>query len=201
MSSRSRAHRRPGGVHEDVRRRPDAGGARRRHPVHRCSCRRSCACWAGNWWAPKPLARLHRRIGISEIDRRPDPRGETAERAASALWKPSMCPFSPSATARPALVLVSSPVDEILDATTDVLREVGHAKVVSIRSVAQRVCVTPPSSDLHFADKDGRCWYAACVLLLRGAGRRNQRARWTSRRRSRCCAHRAGVCPFRDENA
>ena len=44
--------------------------------------------------------------------------------------------------------------DEILDATTDLLLETGHAKDVSIRSVAQRVGVTPPSIYLHFADKN-----------------------------------------------
>lgn len=44
--------------------------------------------------------------------------------------------------------------DEILDATTDLLLETGHVKGVSIRSVAQRVGVTPPSIYLHFADKD-----------------------------------------------
>jgi AcrR family transcriptional regulator len=44
--------------------------------------------------------------------------------------------------------------DEILDATTDLLLETGHVKAVSIRSVAQRVGVTPPSIYLHFADKD-----------------------------------------------
>ncbi|MCV7220236.1 TetR/AcrR family transcriptional regulator [Mycolicibacterium elephantis] len=44
--------------------------------------------------------------------------------------------------------------DEILDATTDLLLETGNAKAVSIRSVAQRVGVTPPSIYLHFADKD-----------------------------------------------
>lgn len=44
--------------------------------------------------------------------------------------------------------------EEILDATTDLLLEIGHAKDVSIRSVAQRVGVTPPSIYLHFADKD-----------------------------------------------
>jgi AcrR family transcriptional regulator len=44
--------------------------------------------------------------------------------------------------------------DEILDATTELLLETGHAKAVSIRSVAQRVGVTPPSIYLHFADKD-----------------------------------------------
>src|SRR3954454_15375294 len=43
---------------------------------------------------------------------------------------------------------------EILDATKDLLLETGHAKAVSIRSVAQRVGVTPPSIYLHFADKD-----------------------------------------------
>ncbi len=44
--------------------------------------------------------------------------------------------------------------EEILDATTELLLDTGHAKAVSIRSVAQRVGVTPPSIYLHFADKD-----------------------------------------------
>ncbi|WP_458316916.1 TetR/AcrR family transcriptional regulator [Mycolicibacterium brisbanense] len=44
--------------------------------------------------------------------------------------------------------------EEILDAATELLLETGHAKAVSIRSVAQRVGVTPPSIYLHFADKD-----------------------------------------------
>jgi len=44
--------------------------------------------------------------------------------------------------------------DEIRDAATELLLETGHAKAVSIRSVAQRVGVTPPSIYLHFADKD-----------------------------------------------
>lgn len=43
--------------------------------------------------------------------------------------------------------------DEILQATTELLLETGHARSVSIRSVAQRVGVTPPSIYLHFADK------------------------------------------------
>jgi AcrR family transcriptional regulator len=44
--------------------------------------------------------------------------------------------------------------EEILDAATGLLLETGHAKAVSIRLVAQRVGVTPPSIYLHFADKD-----------------------------------------------
>jgi AcrR family transcriptional regulator len=44
--------------------------------------------------------------------------------------------------------------EEILDVTTELLLETGHAKAVSIRLVAQRVGVTPPSIYLHFADKD-----------------------------------------------
>ncbi len=44
--------------------------------------------------------------------------------------------------------------DEILDAATDLLLATGKAKEVSIRSVAQRVGVTPPSIYLHFTDKD-----------------------------------------------
>ena len=44
--------------------------------------------------------------------------------------------------------------DEILDAATQLLLDTGHAKAVSIRSVAERVGVTPPSIYLHFQDKD-----------------------------------------------
>ena len=44
---------------------------------------------------------------------------------------------------------------EILDATTDLLLEAGDVTAVSIRSVAQRVGVTPPSIYLHFSDKTG----------------------------------------------
>ncbi|MFG1931075.1 TetR/AcrR family transcriptional regulator [Mycobacterium sp. NPDC048908] len=44
--------------------------------------------------------------------------------------------------------------EDILDAATELLLDTGHAKAVSIRSVAQRVGVTPPSIYLHFADKD-----------------------------------------------
>lgn len=44
--------------------------------------------------------------------------------------------------------------EEILAAATALLLETGQAKSVSIRSVAQRVGVTPPSIYLHFADKD-----------------------------------------------
>ena len=45
--------------------------------------------------------------------------------------------------------------DEILDATTDLVFETGNsAKSVSIRAVAQRVGVTPPSIYLDFDDKD-----------------------------------------------
>lgn len=44
--------------------------------------------------------------------------------------------------------------NEILDAATELLLATGNAKAVSIRLVAQRVGVTPPSIYLHFADKD-----------------------------------------------
>jgi AcrR family transcriptional regulator len=44
--------------------------------------------------------------------------------------------------------------DEILDAATHLLLETGHAKEVSIRSVAQYVGVTSPSIYLHFTDKE-----------------------------------------------
>src|SRR6218665_1809458 len=44
--------------------------------------------------------------------------------------------------------------DKILDAATDLLLATGQAREVSIRAVAMRVGVTPPSIYLHFTDKD-----------------------------------------------
>lgn len=44
--------------------------------------------------------------------------------------------------------------EEILGAATELLLDTGQARSVSIRSVAHRVGVTPPSIYLHFADKD-----------------------------------------------
>ena len=44
--------------------------------------------------------------------------------------------------------------DEILAAATDLLLESGGPEGVSIRAVASRVGVTPPSIYLHFTDKD-----------------------------------------------
>lgn len=43
---------------------------------------------------------------------------------------------------------------DILDAATALLIDTGSAEAVSIRAVAQRVGVTPPSIYLHYADKD-----------------------------------------------
>jgi len=43
---------------------------------------------------------------------------------------------------------------DILDAATDLLIETGSAEAVSIRAVAQRAGVTPPSIYLHYPDKD-----------------------------------------------
>jgi AcrR family transcriptional regulator len=55
--------------------------------------------------------------------------------------------------------------DEILDAATELLLDTGHARSVSIRSVAQRVGVTPPSIYLHFEDKDALL-DAVCACYL-----------------------------------
>ncbi len=44
--------------------------------------------------------------------------------------------------------------DEIITATTELLIETGSEDAVSIRAVAHRVGVTPPSIYLHFADKE-----------------------------------------------
>src|ERR1700739_1804534 len=74
--------------------------------------------------------------------------------------------------------------DEILDAATELLLQTGHARSVSIRSVAHRVGVTPPSIYLHFADKDA-LMDAVCAQyfdkldleMRRGAARESSPAR------------------------
>ena len=108
-----------------------------------------------NWWAPKPLARLHERIGISESgddDARRRPRDATGSRPP---WRTLVSvSVEPSRRRRAPRGSGEQLREEILDATTELLLETGHAKAVSIRSVAQRVGVTPPSIYLHFADKD-----------------------------------------------
>lgn len=65
--------------------------------------------------------------------------------------------------------------DEILDATTELLLATGHAKDVSIRSVAQRVGVTPPSIYLHFVDKDALL-DAVCARYFQQLDEQMQRA-------------------------
>ncbi len=65
--------------------------------------------------------------------------------------------------------------DEILDAATELLLETGHAKAVSIRSVAQRVGVTPPSIYLHFKDKDALL-DAVCARYFEKLDEQMQRA-------------------------
>jgi AcrR family transcriptional regulator len=60
--------------------------------------------------------------------------------------------------------------EEILDAATDLLLQMGNEKAVSIRSVAQRVRVTPPSVYLHFAAKD-ELMNAVCARHLERLGK------------------------------
>jgi AcrR family transcriptional regulator len=50
---------------------------------------------------------------------------------------------------------------EILDATRDLLAEKGNLELVSIRDIAGRIGVSPPSIYLHFEDKD-QLGYAVC---------------------------------------
>jgi len=59
--------------------------------------------------------------------------------------------------------------EEILDAAADLLIQTGNEKAVSIRSVAQRARVTPPSVYLHFAGKD-ELMNAVCAKHLERLG-------------------------------
>lgn len=65
--------------------------------------------------------------------------------------------------------------DDILDAATGLLLESGHEKAVSIRAVAQRVGVTPPSIYLHFADRDALL-DAVCARYFEQLDEQMQRA-------------------------
>src|SRR5258708_23797613 len=65
--------------------------------------------------------------------------------------------------------------NEILDAATELLLESGQARAVSIRSVAQRVGVTPPSIYLHFEDKDALL-DAVCARYFEKLDEQMQRA-------------------------
>ena len=65
--------------------------------------------------------------------------------------------------------------DEILDAATELLLSSSDERLVSIRSVAQRVGVTPPSIYLHFADKDALL-DAVCARYLEKLQARMQSA-------------------------
>ena len=90
--------------------------------------------------------------------------------------------------------------EEILDATTELLLETGHAKAVSIRSVAQRVGVTPPSIYLHFADKDALL-DAVCARYFEKLDEEMQRVGGRSAVDDRCAARAGpGLRPLRDEN-
>ena len=60
---------------------------------------------------------------------------------------------------------------EILDATRDLLAERGHLDLVSIRDIASRVGVSPPSIYLHFEDKD-HLGYAVCREAFESFGTR-----------------------------
>ena len=130
-----------------------------------------------NWWAPGPLRRLHERFGIGEhVDLdgrrddlagpRPDPRPVAV---APAPWPPARG-RRPPAPRRPA-VSPDRPRarrgegdrlrDEILEAAEALLVETGSEDAVSIRAVADRVGVTPPSIYRHFADK-GTLLFEVC---------------------------------------
>lgn len=60
---------------------------------------------------------------------------------------------------------------EILDATTDLLAELGSMDLVSIRAIANRVGVSPPSIYLHFRDKE-HLLYEVCREVFGGFAER-----------------------------
>ena len=53
--------------------------------VRMCWCRVHARAGRWNWWAPKPLARLHERIGLRESGDDDAPAVEKRERAAASM--------------------------------------------------------------------------------------------------------------------
>ena len=115
-----------------------------------------------NWWAPRWLRRVHDRIGISEhvdLDDDEERWGEMDEaerrRPASAtpVWRQDRV-VTPAGPPRARRGEGDRLRDEILAAAEELLIETADESAVSIRAIADRVGVTPPSIYRHFADKD-----------------------------------------------
>ncbi|MYR06326.1 MMPL family transporter [Gordonia sp. SID5947] len=102
-----------------------------------------------NWWAPGPLRRLHDRIGLSE-SAAPRPPGPAAAGPMSTQENSAQYDETNSLPRGSGELLA----EEIISSATALLLEEGDEAAVSIRAVAGRVGVTPPSIYLHFADKD-----------------------------------------------
>ena len=100
-----------------------------------------------NWWAPRPLARLHERFGLSEGPACPYP-----TRAGPGRSRMTAVRKHPGAAA--ARGRGEDLRGEIVAATKELLAEAADSDAVSIRAVAEAVGVTPPSIYLHFADKN-----------------------------------------------
>ena len=194
-----RADRSPGGVHADVRRRSDAGDPRRRHPgahaAGACVHARAGPLELVGAETAGPAARTDRH---QRVDRRPDPAGgetRTGGGLGDGNWLTmSLQPLKRRRAPRGSGEQLR---DEILDATTELLLETGHAKAVSIRSVAQRVGVTPPSIYLHFADKDALL-DAVCARYFEKLDEEMQRVASRSAVDRRGAARPGpGLCPIR----
>ena len=112
-----------------------------------------------NWWAPRAAgpaapADRHQRVRPGRRRRHAPDRTKSGRAMVSDDGHSASVTVQPLKRRRAPRGSGEHLREEILDATTDLLMETGHAKAVSIRSVAQRVGVTPPSIYLHFADKD-----------------------------------------------
>ena len=107
-----------------------------------------------NWWAPGPLRRFHNRFGISE---HVDLDDELAELTASVEDDRRL--GGGRHVVSPARVRARRGEgdklrEEILVAVSDLLDETNDESAVSIRAIADRVGVTPPSIYRHFEDKE-----------------------------------------------
>ena len=141
-----------------------------------------------NWWAPKPLVRLHERIGISE-SADDDPTG-APKPTGRGLGRTLIRAIEPCDGAAPR-GSGEQLRDEILDATTDLLLETGHAKD-GVHPVGRAAGRGDAAVDLSALRRQGRAAGRGVRAVLREARRGDAAGRRRiSRRPSRCCAHRA----------
>ena len=154
-------------VHQAVRDRADAGGADGRHPdpghagprVHAARRRRQLVGAALD--APDLRSLRYQRVGRAGRGNAARPGRGLSNIEPAATIEDDEAPIRPARARRGEGELLR---EDILRAAAELFNELGSADKVSMRAIADRVGVTPPSIYLHFQTKTDLI-YAACERL------------------------------------